>query len=221
MPLPLLIGSNNPGKLSEIHDLLADLLPQVRWQRGESLFLPQDLGLDLDVVEDGDTYAENAARKALAFCQQSAMITLADDSGLEVVALKGAPGLHSARFAPPDLPAGQPLTSPIRRAYLLRRLAETGAPRPWAARFVCTVALALPPARPGADIALSYHVGCCPGEIIPEERGEGGFGYDPIFLLPEEGLTMAEISAARKNQLSHRALAVRAALPALRTALGL
>ena len=130
MPLPLLIGSNNPGKLSEIHDLLADLLPQVRWQRGESLFLPQDLGLDLDVVEDGHTYAENAARKALAFCQPSAMITLADDSGLEVAALEGAPGLHSARFAPPDLPAGQPLTSPIRRAYLLRRLAETGAPAP-------------------------------------------------------------------------------------------
>ncbi len=192
----LLIASSNPGKLTEIQDLIGDLRTHLK------LLLPRDLGLNLDVLEDGETYAENAALKARAYYQASGLLTLADDSGLEVAALDGKPGLHSARYAP------QPgATDADRRAYLLKNLA--GLPRPWAARFCCTVAIAAP------DGSLHFSEGICPGEIIPEERGTNGFGYDPIFLIPELGKTMAELSMAQKNQLSHRARAVRGAVPLL------
>ena len=192
----LLIASSNPGKLTEIQDLIGDLRTHLK------LLLPGDLGLNLDVLEDGETYAENAALKARAYYQASGLLTLADDSGLEVAALDGKPGLHSARYAP------QPgATDADRRAYLLKNLA--GLPRPWTARFCCTVAIAAP------DGSLHFSEGICPGEIIPEERGTNGFGYDPIFLIPELGKTMAELSMAQKNQLSHRARAVRGAIPLL------
>ena len=192
----LLIASSNPGKLTEIQDLIGDLRTHLK------LLLPGDLGLNLDVLEDGETYAENAALKARAYYQASGLLTLADDSGLEVAALDGKPGLHSARYAP------QPgATDADRRAYLLKNLA--GLPRPWTARFCCTVAIAAP------DGSLHFSEGICPGEIIPEERGTNGFGYDPIFLIPELGKTMAELSMAQKNQLSHRARAVRGAVPLL------
>jgi len=192
----LLVASTNPGKLVEIQDLIGSLGTRLE------LLLPADLGLDLDVVEDGETYAENAALKARAYFQASRLLTLADDSGLEVAALDGKPGLHSARYAP------QPgATDADRRAYLLKNLA--GLPRPWKARFCCAVAIAAP------DGSLRFSEGICPGEIIPEERGTNGFGYDPIFLLPKLGKTMAELSMAQKNQLSHRARAVHAAIPLL------
>lgn len=193
--MQVLIASGNPGKLREIQEILAD--ESFHW------LLPQDLGLDLKVVEDGQTYAENAVKKALAYWRASGLVTLADDSGLEVDVLGGAPGLHSARYSP--LPGA---TDADRRALLLANL--RGFPRPWRAHFHCTVAIA------GPDGTLYLTEGDCPGEIVPEERGTNGFGYDPIFLLPERGLTMAEISSAEKNQISHRALAVRAALPILR-----
>jgi XTP/dITP diphosphohydrolase len=198
---PLLLASNNPGKLVEMQALLDGLPIQLQ--------LPRELGLDLHVPEDGLTYAENAALKARAFCRASGLLTLADDSGLEVDALGGQPGLYSARFAPPDF-QGKPDDS-TRRRYLLQRL--RGLPPPWSAHFHATVAIAIP----GADPPQIYFAeGNCYGEIIPEERGSSGFGYDPIFLLPEMGLTMAELSAEEKNHLSHRAHAILAALPLLK-----
>lgn len=190
----VLIASTNPGKLREIQEILAD--------ESFHLLLPQDLGLNLEVAEDGQTYAENAAKKALAYWRASGLVTLADDSGLEVDVLDGAPGLYSARYS--SVPGA---TDADRRALLLANL--RGFPRPWRAHFHCTVAIA------GPDGALYLAEGDCPGEIIPEERGENGFGYDPIFLLPERGLTMAELSSAEKNQISHRARALQVALPIL------
>ena len=191
----LLLASGNRGKLREIQDLLGGLDIQ--------LLLPMEVGIQLDVKEDGSTYAENAARKALAYARRSGILSLADDSGLEVDALQGAPGIYSARFSP--LPQA---TDADRRVTLLGRLRSH--PRPWQAHFHCTVAIASPSGE------IHFAEGDCPGEIIPEERGEYGFGYDPIFLLTGLGKTMAELSMAEKNQLSHRARAVKASIPHLR-----
>lgn len=192
----LLLATNNQGKLRELRAMLrvADLPIE--------LVTPADIHFELDVSEDGSTYAENATKKAVAFQRASGLACLADDSGLEVDALDGAPGLYSARYS------SKPGASDAdRRAYLLQNLG--GKPRPWTARFRATVAIA----GPGGSVQIAE--GTCPGEIVPEERGTGGFGYDPIFLLPELGLTMAELSEETKNRLSHRARAVQAALPIL------
>ena len=197
--LKILLATANRGKLHEIQALLAGLPLR--------LLIPADLGLSLQVAETGDSYAVNAALKATAFARLAGMLALADDSGLEVDALGGLPGVRSARFSP--LPGA---TDADRRSYLLEQLA--GKPRPWAAHFHCTVALA------EADGEITYFEGDCPGEIIPAERGTNGFGYDPIFLLPELGHTMAELSTDEKNQLSHRARAIKAAIPTLRRLAG-
>jgi epoxyqueuosine reductase len=190
----LLLATTNQGKIRELRAILAGLPLEV--------ITPADIGLNLDVAEDGSTYAENAAQKALAFARASGLTALADDSGLEVDALDGAPGLYSARYL------SKPSASDAdRRAFLLQNL--DGKPRPWTAHFRATVAIASPAG--GVESAE----GTCPGEIIPEERGNGGFGYDPIFLLPELGLTMAELPEKTKNCLSHRARAVQAAKPIL------
>ena len=185
----ILIATNNQGKLIEFQELLKDT--------NISLVTPAQTGLDLDVVEDGHTYAENATKKAVSFAKASSLISLADDSGLEVNALDSAPGLYSARYGSTD---GVKLSDAGRRKYLLSQLQDK--PRPWTANFHATLAIA----TPGGEIHLAE--GICPGEIIPEERGTGGFGYDPIFLLPELGKTMAELSMDEKNHLSHRARAV-------------
>ncbi len=188
----LLIATTNPGKLLEFRELLGDLPVE--------LVLPER---DLRVVEDGGSYAENAALKARAYAAASGLTALADDSGLEVDALGGAPGLYSARYSPePDA------SDADRRALLLANLG--GKPRPWTAHFHCSVAIALP------DGTLRLSEGKVYGEILPVERGSNGFGYDALFLLAELGRTMAELSGAEKNTLSHRARAVHAALPALK-----
>ena len=192
--LKLLLASGNPGKLREIEALLADMPVE--------LVLPAQLGLHLDVEEIGSTYQENAATKALAFANASGLVSLADDSGLEVESLGGMPGLHSARFAP--IPNA---TDADRRAYLLMKLKPL--PPPWQARFHCTVALATPDGR------VHFSTGECAGEIIPQERGQGGFGYDPIFLVLGMDKTMAELSMDEKNRLSHRARAILAIKPVL------
>ena len=186
---PLLIATNNKGKVKELQDLLKDI--------GIELIMPAQIDLDLDVVEDGQSYAENATKKALAFAHASGLISLADDSGLEVDALGGSPGLYSARYGASN---GGKLSDAGRRAFLIQNLQDK--PRPWTARFHATIAIA----APNGEIQLAE--GFCEGEIIPEERGTGGFGYDPIFLLPELGKTMAELSMEEKNRLSHRARAV-------------
>lgn len=190
----ILIATGNKGKVKEIQALLDGLEIE--------LVTPKDLGLELEVEEDGMTYQENAGKKARAYSQASGLIALADDSGLEVDALGGEPGLYSARYS------GQPGASDAdRRAFLLSKLAEK--PRPWTAHFHATIAVAMP------NGLVQFAAGNCYGEIIPEERGNGGFGYDPIFFIPEMNLTMAELSMEEKNRLSHRALAVRHALPIL------
>jgi XTP/dITP diphosphohydrolase len=194
----LLIASRNPGKIVEIQEILYELSTS----RSIELLTPADVGLALEVSESGTTYAENAGRKAKTFAQASGIVALGDDSGLEVEALDGAPGLYSARYLP------QPgATDADRRAYLLENL--RGHLCPWLARFRCCAAVASP------DGALTVLEGTCDGEIIPEERGTNGFGYDPVFLIAGVGSTMAELSMAEKNRLSHRARAVRAAIPVL------
>ena len=234
----LLIATNNQGKVKELHDLLKDT--------GIELVTPAQIDLHLDVIEDGSTYAENATKKARAFAQVSGLVALADDSGLEVDALDGAPGLHSARYGSPG--TGK-LSDAERRAHLIRNL--QGKPRLWTARFHATIAIAIPahhqasvilseskdldsreevPQSSGlgtplrgsstSDCFIYLAEGFCEGEIIPEERGTGGFGYDPIFLLPELGKTMAELSMDEKNRLSHRARAVMNARGILRQIFG-
>lgn len=190
----LLLATHNHGKLIEMQSLLAGLPVE--------LILPESILPHLEVEEDGQTYAENASRKALAYQFHSGLVTLADDSGLEVDALGGAPGLHSARYSP--LPGA---TDADRRRLLLANLSSH--PHPWRAHFHCTVAIA----APGGE--LFFTEGSCPGEIIPEERGANGFGYDSIFLLAGSKQTMAELTAAEKNRVSHRALAIEAAKPIL------
>jgi len=199
----LLIATHNKGKSLEIQALLHDI--------NVELLTPSQINLNLEVNETGKTYTENAALKGVAFARASGLLTLADDSGLEVQALDGLPGIISARFAPmPDA------TDADRRAYLLMRL--QGKPRPWLARFRCVVAIVRPGLNSVSDPSvpdLRFTEGICPGEIIPTERGQNGFGYDPIFLLPEIGRTMAELTMEEKNRLSHRARALQAALPIL------
>lgn len=190
----ILVATGNKGKRLEIQALLSD--------SELDLLLPSELGINMEVEENGSSYETNAAVKAMAFACVSGLVTLADDSGLEVDALGGQPGIRSARYSP--LPNA---SDADRRHYLLEKL--KGMKRPWTAHFHCTVALARPDGR------LRFASGECHGEIIPEERGENGFGYDPIFLFPELGLTMAELSMDEKNQISHRARAVKAARPVL------
>lgn len=190
--MKLMIATNNPGKIKEYRALLNR--PELE------LVTPPDIGLELEAAETGSSYAENAAIKAQAFWDACGMITLADDSGLEVDALDGAPGLHSARFVQR---AGA--NDADRREKLVRDL--QGKARPWRARFRCVIALV------GSPGEVNYAEGICEGEIVPNQRGENGFGYDPIFLLPEIGKTMAELSMAEKNLLSHRARAVQAGIP--------
>lgn len=190
--MELILGTGNPGKIKELRSLLAGT--------GVDILSPAEIDLKLKVRESGLNYLENAVLKARAYAAAGGRWALADDTGLEVDPLEGAPGLFSARYAP-----GTEATDADRRAHLLDNL--QGYQRPWKAHFVCTVALA----HPSGDL---YHTrGICRGEIIPEERGERGFGYDPVFLISEAGKTMAELSLEEKNQLSHRARAVKAILP--------
>lgn len=195
----LLIATNNNGKVIELQDLLKD--------SGIEFITPSQINLELDVEEDGTTYAENASKKAIAFAQASGLISLADDSGLEVEALNGAPGLYSARYSPK--PGAKDAD---RRAFLLENLKDK--PRPWKAHFHATIAIA----TPAGEVQLAE--GNCYGEIIPEERGTGGFGYDPIFFMPELGKTMAELDMDEKNRLSHRARGMMNAMPILKTLFG-
>jgi XTP/dITP diphosphohydrolase len=194
--IKLLLATNNQGKLAELQALLSGL--------DLELLSPADLGLKLQVEERGLNYLENAVLKAAIFADAAQMWTLADDSGLEVDVLDGAPGLYSARYAP------QPgATDSDRRRYLVEQL--KGFPRPWKAAFKSVIALVGPE---GSPIVTR---GTCPGDIIPEDRGHGGFGYDKIFRLAANGLTMAELTPDKKNQLSHRAKAAAKLIPILMT----
>lgn len=190
----LLLASSNPGKIREYRLLLDNLGCQI-------VTLPEQ-GITEVVAEQGDSYEENARMKAVAYAKSSRLITLADDSGLEVDALNGKPGVHSARFA------GENATDADRVAKLLAML--NGVPRDnRTACFKCVIAIATP--EGGLDLCQ----GDCRGIITLEAKGENGFGYDPVFYLPELGKTMAELSLELKNKLSHRGHAARKAMEIL------
>jgi XTP/dITP diphosphohydrolase len=185
--MKLLIATTNAGKKREFISLLSGSNLQ--------LIFPDELGIMMDVEETGNTYAENAILKAEALCKLSGLVTLADDTGLEVAALGGRPGLYSARYsrAVVNSDAG-------RRGELLKELAQF--PQPWKAKFVCVAAVAFP-----GEVTQTFD-GEVAGEIVKQERGDYGFGYDRIFLVSGLGKTMAELNLSEKNLHSHRAIAV-------------
>jgi XTP/dITP diphosphohydrolase len=191
-PQDLLIATTNPHKIEEFREILCDL--------PYHLVSPTDLGLDLEVEETGTTFAENARLKAVAYADASGLLALADDSGLEIDEMGGEPGIYSARWA------GENVSYPERFEMLFARLA--GVPREQrSARYRCAIAIAAPAPR-----GLIGEVdGTLEGVIADEPRGTGGFGYDPIFYVPEKGRTVGEMSAKEKHRISHRARAAAAA----------
>lgn len=188
--MKLLIATHNPGKIEEYEELLAGLPLELTY--------PAQQGLDIEVAETGASFAENARLKAAAYARASGLVALADDSGLEVDALGGEPGIHSARYA------GTGASDKERYRLLLEKLREV----PWeerTARFRCVIAVA----TPGGQVHTAE--GICEGIIAFAPKGEHGFGYDPIFYLQEYGKTMADLPPETKNKISHRARAVQRA----------
>ena len=179
----LLVATTNPGKIAEYQALLTGLAVEM-----VGLL---DLAIDLEVEENRSTFEENARLKARSYADASGLVTLADDSGLCVDALDGAPGIYSARYAPDAAARIERLLDALRHVPDERRTA----------RFVCVIALA----EPGGEI-FTFE-GVCEGRIARQARGDNGFGYDPIFYVPEHSRTMAELPVSVKNQISHRARA--------------
>ncbi len=191
----ILVATHNRGKVAELSDILSDMA--ITWLTLE------DAGITFDVEETGETLADNAILKATTYAQETGLLTLADDSGLEVDALDGRPGVYTARF-------GQPGFTPEQRyLYLLSQMSDV----PWearTARFRCVVALATP------EGLLTTAEGACEGHITFEPAGTGGFGYDPVFFVSEKGMTMAELPAEEKHAISHRGRAMAQMAPLLR-----
>lgn len=185
----LVLATSNPGKLREIAQYLTELDITLRLK-------PEDL----EIEETEGTFEGNAALKASSVAEALREWSIADDSGLEVTALGGAPGIYSARYGKTD------------RERIDRLVGELAGKSDRSARFVCAVAIA----RPDGSIAASV-TGICPGEILETPRGEGGFGYDPIFYVPESGLTFAEMPPEIKRQISHRGRAFDRLLPFLQS----
>lgn len=192
--MKLVLATNNKGKLREMSEILAPHGIEV-----VSLDEFKDIG---DIEEDGDTFRENAIKKAAVTCEQTGLMALADDSGLEVDFLDGAPGVHSARFA------GEEKDDDANNKKLLELLAGVPEERR-TARFRCVIAVAVP----GGWVYTAE--GTCEGVIAGELRGDGGFGYDPLFYLPEYGKTFGELEPETKNKISHRARALAGALDIL------
>ncbi len=190
----LLVATTNPGKQGEFRRLLAGLPAEV--------VTPDEIGLVLDVPEPYDTYAENAAAKALAYARASGILSVADDSGIEVAELDWGPGVRSARWGGPD-----------KAESLIDALDGVDDRR---ARMVCSLAIGIPG---DGEPTVELYTGTVEGTVARSPRGTRGFGYDPIFELPS-GVTTAELSEAEKDRVSHRGRAVAAAEPALRRLLG-
>jgi XTP/dITP diphosphohydrolase len=186
-PKIMVVATGNPGKVEEMQVYLADL--------GWELQLKPN---SLEVEETGDTFMENACLKASEVARATGQWAIADDSGLEVDALDGAPGIFSARYGATDA------------ERIERLLFELGNELDREAQFVCAIAIA----RPDGAIALQTE-GICPGRIIHRPRGNNGFGYDPIFYVPEQRLTFAEMSPEVKQRISHRGQAFAALIPQL------
>jgi XTP/dITP diphosphohydrolase len=190
----LLLATNNQGKVREYQSLLQG----VRYE----LVTPSRLNIKIEVEETGNSFAENARLKAMAFAKASGLLTLADDSGLEVDALNGEPGVRSHRYA------GDGATDSELVNYLINRLKDVPEKKR-TAHFCCVIAIVWP------DNRVKFCEGRCDGIIVSGPRGKEGFGYDPIFYFPELGKTMAELPLDIKNRISHRALAAREALKVL------
>ncbi len=192
----LLIATNNQHKIAEFREIFADLPFKITFPREE--------GLDFEPEETGTTFAENAIIKATAFAQLTGLLTLADDSGLEVDALGGEPGVYSARYG--DTPKNA-----HRRRYelVLEKLRNVPDDRR-TARFRCALAIVLP------QMVVDVVDGTVEGCITRAPAGNNGFGYDPIFWLPQYEQTLAQVSSAEKHRLSHRGYAARAAVPILK-----
>ena len=180
------LATHNPGKLREMGEILKDF--------GIEVVSPKDLGITVDVEETGSTFAENAMLKAKAICKAANLPAIADDSGLCVDALNGAPGVYSARYG------GEGLDD--RGRYMLLLSSLRGAPTR-AAHFACAVACAFP----NGDTLTAE--GRCDGSIAYAPLGEGGFGYDPVFLLPGTGKTFGQLTQEEKSAVSHRGWALR------------
>ncbi len=184
----IIVASSNQGKIREIKQFFADLPLEIMGP-------PQAENLS-EVIEDGATFAENALKKARTRAQELNEIIMADDSGLVVDYLNGAPGIYSARYA------GSNATDQENYQKLLKKLEDVPTEEKTAA-FVSVIAVV----DPFSEEELTVQ-GICPGMIIDQPRGNNGFGYDPVFFLPEKNKTMAELSADEKNQISHRAKAL-------------
>jgi len=182
----ILLATNNKGKLREYHRLLRGIPFEI--------VTPADCDIKTDIPETGTTFEENAIQKATTMASLSNMLCLADDSGLEVEALGGAPGTLSHRWA------GKDANDAKRIEFLLAKL-KTAPDKNRSAQFRCVIAIS----EPGGRVEICS--GSCRGTIITKPRGENGFGYDPVFLIPELGKTMAELTIAQKNKISHRARA--------------
>lgn len=185
--MKVVLASQNRHKLEEMQNILGAL--------GMEVMLERDAGVDVEVEETGTTFAENSLLKAHAVFDATGLATVADDSGLMVDALGGAPGVYSARY-------GGLHTDAERIALLLENMKDVPE-EARTAQFVCAVTCLLPDGR---KIAVQ---GVCPGVILRAPRGEGGFGYDPVFYLPEFGKTFAELAGEEKNRISHRGRALR------------
>lgn len=197
--MKLLIATNNPDKVKEFRQIFADLPFEITY--------PPDEGLTLDPEETGATFAENAIIKATAFARASGLLTLADDSGLEVDALNNEPGIYSARYGNTAKDDHQG-----RYQIVLDKLAALHLPdEARTARFRCVIAIVSPEGR------TELTEGAIEGNITREPMGENGFGYDPIFWVPALNQTTAQLSSDVKNQISHRAKAAKAAIPVLKT----
>lgn len=182
----LLLATNNKGKVREYKSLLRGIPFEI--------VTPAERGITTEVSESGKTFEENARLKATTFAKESGLLTLADDSGLEVDALGDEPGIHSARYA------GENASDTDRINYLLEKLRDIPQEKR-TALFRCVIAIATP------DGAVELCSGECPGFITTAPKGKHGFGYDPVFYLPELGKTMAELPPEEKNKISHRAKA--------------
>ena len=184
----IVFATRNTGKIREVKEYFTNSLFHI-------LSL-DDIGFNASIIEDGDTFEDNAAKKAREVCRACGKIVLADDSGLIIDALNGAPGVDSANFLGADTPYA------TRNAKILEKMADVPENRR-TARFVCVIAIAVP----GRDIVFQraeLH-----GQIARAVAGDNGFGYDPIFFLPQFGITTAQMDVARKNEISHRGQALR------------
>ena len=194
--MKICIASGNRGKIAELQKLLSQYIKDIEIE----LVSLKELGFDGDIVEDGETFEENALIKARAAAEFSGLCSIADDSGLIVNALDGEPGVYSARYA------GEPCDDAKNNEKLLKNLEGVG---DRSAAFVCTIACVIPEGQPLSGDPI-IGTGYCPGEILFNPRGKGGFGYDPLFWFDPFGKTFAEMSAEEKNAISHRGAGVRA-----------